>query len=64
MGLSLSYSPVVQCVTSDWCCGGECGQDDRGRRYRTTAKHNKSRNNDPPDVIVIEVRPEVSKKTT
>ena len=57
MGVAVSRSYIVQCATSEMCCGGETDlrePAEKERRYFDT----------PPDVVVIEVRPEVSKKTT
>ena len=57
MGLSVSRVLVVQCLMSEWCCG--TNQDEAPLLSEETTNTLEA-----PDVCVIDVRPEVSKKVT
>lgn len=62
MGLSLARSPGVQCLVEwcEWCQWCDAGPTPEPLRAKSKAKiYDK-----PPNLMVIEVRPEVRKKVT
>jgi hypothetical protein len=58
MGLSLARSPGVQCLVEwcGWCDAGPAREPLRASKAKIYDK--------PPNLMVIEVRPEVRKKVT